>query len=104
MTCIKTGFCAYLVPYDKWAIGDAFQVDDAYIFRICNVSDVCRRTHVHYIIRDWFRWFDEDATSEAQNSTMVCKGFGHVISYGYDGLSLEAFNDAQVRGSDGDQA
>lgn len=96
MTCIKTGFCAYLEPYDKWIIGDAFQVDGAYIFRICDVSDVCRRTHVHYTIRDWFRWFDENETSMAHNSTMVCKEFGHVTSHGYAGWPLKDFNDPNV--------
>lgn len=87
MSCIKTGCYVYLAPHDMWAYGDAFEMFGVYFFRICQVERKPIGDRRHFTINDWAIWFDENKTSMAQNSTMICDPFS-VVSHGYDGVPL----------------
>jgi len=87
MSCIKTGFHAFLEPHQLFLYGDAFDVGDAYLFRICETSREPIQARKHFTIRSWDLWFDESATSMDRNSTMV--SFARdVTNHGYDGIDV----------------
>ncbi len=85
MSCIKTGFYGYLVPYNLWVYGDAFESFGVTWFRICEKSDKPLSKVRHFTINDWSVWYDEDKTSMAQNSTMICDPYS-TINHGYNGV------------------
>lgn len=87
MSCIKTGFHAFLVPHELYVYGDAFKVNNAYIFRICSISPQPQRPVKHFTIEDWSLWFDEHKTSQSTNSTMLCWP-QYVIDHGYNGTPI----------------
>ena len=90
MPCIKTGFHAYLEPHGAWLYGDAFELYGVVYFRICEVShNGPIRDVKHFTISNYANWFDENQTSQAQNSTMICDPFS-VTDHGYEGVSIDA--------------
>jgi len=87
MSCIRTGFHAHLEPHGMWAYGDAFELCGVHWFRICEVSMQPLSPVKHFTIRDWAVWHDENKTSQAQNSTMICDPFS-IENHGYEGVPL----------------
>lgn len=87
MSCQRTGFNAYIEPLDMWAYGDAYELRGVTYFRICKVRMHPLRDRKHYTIHDWYHWFDERKTSQAQNSTMIC-GPEDCTYHGYEGVPL----------------
>lgn len=85
--CLKTGFHGLLVPYKVYIIGDAFVLDEVYIFRISALGGKPLRDVLHFTINDWFRWFDENQTSMKQNSTMLCTA-AEITYHGYEGVKI----------------
>jgi hypothetical protein len=89
MTCIKTGCHAFLVPYNEFVYGDAFEIEpilpaDADLWRDLNIrkfdTSKIRNTayfhlvarsrepinnlnEVHYVIHDWDNWFNSGELS-----------------------------------------
>ena len=91
MNCIKTGFHALLIPYNQYLYGDAFRFGDHYLFRVCQKTEhggkpIFSRLHFH--IHTWDHWFDEDATSQRQNSTLIVSAYDADMLNGYEGISL----------------
>lgn len=89
MTCVKTGFYAYLEPHGMWLYGDAHQdrYEEVYIFRICQKEHTPIGPKKHYTINNFDYWFDEEHTSQKRNSTMLCAVID-VIDHGYEGISV----------------
>lgn len=82
MECIKTGAHAWLEPYGVWLYGDMFRARGYYVFRACSVAYNPIISVTHFEIYSYTYWFDQDKTSMAQNSTMLChkrwvKNLGH---------------------------
>lgn len=88
MDCIKTGFHGFVEQYHEYVYGDAFSDQDGnYHFRICERSFKPIQPVLHFIINDVDYWWDEEKTSQLQNSTMFCMTWG-ASNYGYDGKLL----------------
>lgn len=87
MNCDKTGFHAHLVPHNLYIYGDAYSIYEVLILRICEVSREPLYRVKHYTINNWANWFDENRTSMAHNSTMLCAPTDYK-SHGYDGVPL----------------
>ena len=87
MSCIKTGFHAYLTPHSLYLYGDAFELFGVTYFRICQATDKPVYPVIHFTIGDFAEWFDKDKTSIQQNSTMICSPFD-VTNHGYEGKPL----------------
>lgn len=87
MSCVKTGFHAFLEPHGAFLYGDAFRMCGAYVFRICDISYEPNVNVKHYTIRNWDAWFDENKTSTTTNSTMIAST-DYVTDHGYDGIDV----------------
>lgn len=85
--CLKTGFHGFLLPYEVYIYGDAFVLDEVYIFRICETNKKPISGALHFTIYDWFRWFDEKETSMKQNSTMLCTA-AEITYHGHEGVVI----------------
>jgi len=73
MPCIKTGFQAYLEPHSVFVRGDAYELYGVYYFRICFIQRGPFIGKIHFHIRDWENWFDEQGIGVVgKNSTMIC--------------------------------
>lgn len=87
MTCTKTGFHGWLEPHAVWLYGDAFQFGNVVWFRICRTHHINLAPPIcpvlHFTIRDYLAWYDEVATSQKQNSTMICDILC-VTNHGYE--------------------
>lgn len=87
MSCIKTGCYCFLAPHNMWAYGDAFEIFGVHFFRFCQLEFQPISSVKHFTINDWSVWFDENKTSTAYNSTMICDPFS-VINHGYEGTPV----------------
>ena len=85
MSCVKTGFHAYCEPHQLWLYGDAYQLNECLVLRICEISRSPLRVFKHYTIHDWSMWFDQDVTSMNRNSTMISVKYD---DHGYDGVPV----------------
>ena len=86
MRCVKTGFHAHVVPHGWYLYGDAFQSDGGdLLLRICERSQSPISIFQHFHLHTWALWFDENKTSQDQNSTMIVNS-GDWKYLGYDGV------------------
>jgi hypothetical protein len=95
MQCIKTGCQAYIVGYDEYVYGDAFELEldggpgslvFVYFFRICERSfKPINGMNLHFRVHNIDHWFDKERTSQQINSTLIARS---VDNYGYEGKKL----------------
>lgn len=96
MACEKTGFQAYLSCYGEYVVGDAFNVEGTYLFRINFRERELLRENIHYVISDYAHWLDELHTSVERGSLMVCKG-SSVRYLGYEGVDPKKVKEIRER-------
>jgi hypothetical protein len=84
--CIRTGFHAYVIPSGRFIYGDAFQVNETFIFRIIRVSELPIINYLNYEINDYAVWWHDERIS-----TLAARP-EDVISYGYEGRSILEFD------------
>lgn len=87
MSCVKTGFHAFLETHGIFLYGDAFEVSGVLIFRVCYMGREPARRRKHYTIKNYLFWFDDEKTSDDYNSTLVVAR-EDVVSHGYDGIDV----------------
>lgn len=63
MNCIKTGCQLFLEQYHQFAIGDAYEGDDFYVFRIVNRASVPFRPTKHFTVKELDHWFQDQPIS-----------------------------------------
>lgn len=85
--CIRTGFHAYVIPSGRFIYGDAFQVNETFIFRINQVQSLPILNVLHYEINDYAVWWRDSTHTE----TLVAAP-DSVLSYGYEGRSILEFD------------
>lgn len=87
MTCVKTGFHAYIIPRGEFAYGDAHEVGGAFFFRIVTLARTPISSVLHYEVNGYDSFWGADRDI----STLVCEAFD-VISYGYEGRPILEFD------------
>lgn len=86
MQCVKTGCHIFLEEYQKYAVGDAYEVlPGLFIFRLCEDGFKPLRDHLHFTVRAVVHWFDDYKTSPSSNSTLIATS---VVDHGYEGTPL----------------
>lgn len=87
--CIKTGCLVWLEEYDEWAYGDAYEGDDFFVFRLCErrFTEFPGLPRKHFTIHRIAHWFDEQGTSQQNNSTLLAYA-QWVENHGSEGIPV----------------
>lgn len=90
MECLKTGGYAFLIPHQLIVYGDWFAADTTLLGRVCEIKPLDEfplHISVHFLIRDWSHWFDQNKTSMERNSTIVTSQYRYLS---YEGKALRS--------------
>jgi hypothetical protein len=98
ISCIRTGYQAYLVQYDELIIGDAFESAGTLILRVnarCYDGLGARtrpfRTRVQFEVEKIGQWFDRRDAGERQSSTLLAEPGDWRMLGDYDGVDFEEY-------------